>query len=101
MGRLLPPMGVHPLLGAWDLPWFGPVADQKGLQSWGIYNKTVQGSLRIHALQRKDSGSAIESFWRWTFVKIWLVWWSMGVPKGPQGVLGAPWGVTRGPRGVI
>ena len=45
-----------------------------------------------HALQRKDSDAAIESFWRYTFGEICRFLLSMGVAKAPQGSKGHPQG---------
>ena len=93
-------------------PRLGPVADQKGsvLEARSAHYKTVRGSLWGDAWQRKDSDAAVESFWRWTFDEIWLLWRSVGVPRGSRGVPGSspggprgvpqgPWGVPRGSQG--
>ena len=60
MGRSPPPETL-------GLPGFGPEADQKGLCSQCIQDKTVQGSLWNDPMQRKGSDAAIG---RWKFVEI-------------------------------
>ena len=57
------------------------MADQKGPRPLSIHDKTVEGEPWGDALQRKDSEAAIERFWRYKCVEIWLFVWSVGGPR--------------------
>ena len=67
---------------------------QKAVHFRSMHHKTVQA---VIVMMRKDSDAAIESFWRYEFVEIWLFSWSLRVPKGfPGASQGGSQGHARG-----